>query len=181
MFSKLIAAAAIVLTMSAPAFAADSGNLQLFREVSKQVLRYPHFTVFDNVQAEVNQGVVTLTGKVTMPYKSTDLEKRVAKLTGVNQVVNQIAVLPVSQFDDQLRYRIARAIYSNPNFWNYGLGPNPPIHIVVDHSRVTLEGVVLNDMDRLIARTIATQQFGVMSVKNDLKTDAEIREAIERS
>jgi len=36
-------------------------------------------------------------------------------------------------------------------------------------------------MDRLIARTIATQQFGVMSVKNNLKTDAEARDALEKA
>ena len=34
-------------------------------------------------------------------------------------------VLPVSQFDDELRYRIARAIYSNSNFWNYAIMAEP--------------------------------------------------------
>jgi len=159
----------------------DRKDLQVFNDISKSVQRYSHFTVFDNVDASVKNGVVTLTGQVTMPFKREDIEKRVGKVDGVRQVNSKITVLPVSQFDDQLRYRIARAIYSNPNFWNYGLGPNPPIHIVVDHSHVTLEGVVLNDMDRLIARTIATQQFGVMSVKNNLKTDAEARDALEKA
>src|SRR4051812_18380258 len=108
MFARFVAAAAVVLAMSAPAFAADQGNLTVFRSVSDLVLRYPHFTVFDNIQAQVNEGVVTLTGKVTMPYKSSDIEKRVTKLKGVNQVVNRIEVLPVSQFDDELRLGIAR-------------------------------------------------------------------------
>jgi osmotically-inducible protein OsmY len=99
----------------------------------------------------------------------------------VRTVNDKIAVLPVSQFDDQLRYRLARAIYSNPNFWNYAIGPNPPIHIVVDHSHVTLEGVVLNDTDRVIANSIANTQFGVMSVKNNLKTEAEARDALEKT
>jgi len=179
MFRRFIAAAAVVLTMSAPAFAADQGNLQLFREVSKQVLRYPNFTVFDNVQAQVNEGVVTLTGKVTMPYKSSDLEKRVTKITGVNQVVNQIAVLPVSQFDNELRYRIASSIYNNSNFWNYAIMPNPPIHIVVEHGRVTLTGVVQSEVDRMLARSLATQ-FGALSVTNALKTDAEVRDSLEK-
>ena len=85
---------------------------------------------------------MTLTGKVTMPYKRDDIEKRVAKVDGVRRCSDQIEVLPVSQFDDQLRYRIARAIYSNSNFWNYAIMPNPPIHIVVEHGRVTLTGVV---------------------------------------
>lgn len=159
----------------------DRKDLQVFNDISKTVLRYSHFTVFDNVDASVKNGVVTLTGQVTMPFKREDIERRVARVDGVRHVNSKITVLPVSQFDDQLRYRIARAIYNNPNFWNYALGPNPPIHIVVDHSHVTLEGVVMNDMDRLIARSIATQQFGVMSVKNNLKTDAEARDAREKS
>ena len=179
MFARFIAAAAVVLTMSAPALAADTGNLQIFRNVSKQVLQYSHFTVFDNVQAEVNQGVVTLTGKVTMPYKATDIEKRVAKLTGVTQVNNQIETLPVSQFDDDLRRGIARAIYGNSNFWGYGSMVNPPIHIIVDHGHVTLEGVVNSNVDRVIARSLASG-FPAFSVTNNLKTDAEMKAQLEK-
>ena len=74
---------------------------------------------------------------------------------------NQIAVLPVSQFDDELRYRIARSIYGNSNFWNYAIMANPPIHIVVEHGRVTLTGVVQSEVDRMLARSLATQ-FGAL-------------------
>ena len=179
MFARFIAAAAVVLAMSAPAFAADSGNLQLFRDVSRQVLRYPHFTVFDNIQADVNEGVVTLTGKVTMPYKSTDIEKQVAKLAGVTQVVNRIEVLPVSQFDDDLRRGIARAIYGSANFFGYGSMVNPPIHIIVDRGHVTLEGVVNSNVDRAIARSLASG-FTAFSVTNNLKTDAEMKAEMEK-
>jgi|SRR6185436_1830557 osmotically-inducible protein OsmY len=179
MVARFIAAAAVVLAMSAPAFAADQGNLQVFRDVSRQVLRYPHFTVFDNIQAEVEQGVVTLTGKVTMPYKSTDIERQVAKLKGVTQVRNQIEVLPVSQFDDELRLGIARAIYGSSNFWGYGSMVNPPIHIIVDHGHVTLEGVVNSNVDRALARSLASG-FAAFSVTNNLKTDAEMKAELEK-
>ena len=179
MFARFIAAAAVVLAMSAPALAADQGNLQVFRDVSRQVLRYSHFTVFDNIQAEVNEGVVTLTGKVTMPYKSTDIQKQVGKLNGVTQVVNRIEVLPVSQFDDDLRRGIARAIYGNSNFWGYGSMVNPPIHIIVDRGHVTLEGVVNNNVDRAIARSLASG-FTAFSVTNNLKTDAEMKAELEK-
>lgn len=179
MFKRFIAAAAVVLAVSAPALAADQGNLQVFRDVSRQVLRYPHFTVFDNIQAEVNEGVVMLTGKVTMPYKSTDIERQVAKLSGVTQVVNRIEVLPVSQFDDDLRLGIARAIYGSSNFWGYGSMVNPPIHIIVDRGHVTLEGVVNSNVDRAIARSLASG-FTAFSVTNNLKTDAEMKVELEK-
>ena len=159
---------------------ADRKDLQVFNDVAKSVNRYVHFTIFDDVNANVKDGVVTLTGRVTMPYKRDDIMKRVSDVGGVREVRDNIEVLPVSQSDDRLRYRIARAIYSNPNFWNYAIGPNPSIHIIVEHGRVTLTGVVNSNVDRMLARSLV-DQFGVMSVKNDLKTDAEIREAIERS
>ena len=174
-------ALATLSTSVARADIGDRKDLQVFNDISKTVMRYTHFTVFDNVDASVKNGVVTLTGQVTMPFKRDDIEKRVAKIDGVKQVHDRITVLPASQFDDQLRYRLARAIYSNPNFWNYAIGPNQPIHIVVEHSRVTLEGVVLNDVDRAIARSIATSQFGVMSVNNNLKTEAEAHDAREKA
>ena len=172
-----------VMTLCANLAFADTGtrkDLQVFNDIASAVNRYPHFTIFDDVNAQVTDGVVTLTGRVTMPYKRDDIMKRVADVDGVREVRDQIEVLPVSSFDDQLRYQIARAIYSNPNFWNYAIGPNPSIHIIVEHGHVTLTGVVNNDVDRMLARSLVNQ-FGVMSVKNELKTDAEMREALEKS
>ena len=178
-------AVAVGLTLIASAAGADTGegrkDLQVFNDISKAVTRYAQFTIFDSVDANVKDGVVTLTGRVTMPYKKDAIEKRVAKIDGVRQVRDEITVLPVSQFDDRLRYRIARAIYGNPNFWNYAIMADPPVHIVVEHSRVTLTGVVQSEVERMVARSIAGSQFGVMSVVNNLKTDAEVKEALEKT
>jgi hyperosmotically inducible periplasmic protein len=173
---------ATALAMSANVVLASTGerkNLQVFNDISKTVNRYAYFSIFDDVDVAVNEGVVTLTGKVTMPYKRDEIGKRVAKIDGVSEVRNQIAVLPVSQFDDQLRYRIARSIYGSGHFVNYSR-VNPPIHVIVDHGRVTLTGVVNSEVDRMLARSLATQ-FGAFSVTNNLKTDAEVREALEKS
>ena len=157
-----------------PARAADKENLQLFRDVQRQVLQYPHFTIFDNVEAQVDRGIVTLIGKVTMPYKKSDIEKRVAKVDGVRELRNEIDVLPVSSFDDELRYKVSKAIYSNPSFWNYAAMANPPIHIIVEGGHVTLAGVVNSNVERALARSLATG-LGELSVTNALKTDAEIK------
>jgi hyperosmotically inducible protein len=183
-FKKLsmLAAAAMLTASVAGAQPSDSGerkDFQLFKDVANSVERYTQFTIFDDVNASVKDGVVTLSGKVTMPYKRNDIEKRVAKIDGVRSVRDEIEVLPVSQFDNELRYRIARSIYNNSNFWNYAIMPNPPIHIVVENGRVTLTGVVQNNVDRMLARSLATQ-FGALSVTNELKTDAEVRDALEK-
>lgn len=168
------------MARAASAGAADPKDLQLFNDVSKSVNRYAQFTIFDDVSARVKDGVVTLTGKVTMPYKREAIEKRVAKVDGVRWVHNTIDVLPVSQMDDRLRYQVARSIYGNANFWNYGLGPNPSIHVIVENGRVTLTGVVNSDVDRMMANSIALR-FNSFKVTNNLKTEAEIREELEQS
>jgi hyperosmotically inducible protein len=167
------------MASAVPSWAAQRENFELFQDVSQQVLRYPQYTIFDSLHAEVQDGVVTLTGKVTMPYKARDLEHRVAQVDGVRQVRNEITTLPVSSFDNDLRFRIARAIYGNSHFWRYGAMVNPPIHIIVDGGRVTLEGVVNSDMDRMLARSIASS-FNAFSVTSDLKTDAEVEQELER-
>jgi hyperosmotically inducible periplasmic protein len=185
MMKKLTAAAAgFLLTASvaiaAPTDGVERKDFQIFKDIASSVERYTRFTIFDDVSASVKDGVVTLTGRVTMPYKRDDIGRRVAGVDGVREVHNGIESLPVSQFDDELRYRIARAIYSNSNFWNYAIMPNPPIHIVVERGRVTLTGVVGSEVDRMLARSLASG-FGAFSVKSDLKTDAEVREALEKS
>ena len=184
MLTRLVLTAALVLGLGSQAIALERAlrapqgdlspskveNLQIFRDVSSQVLRYTQFTIFDSIHANVDNGIVTLTGKVTMPYKKNDIEKRVARVDGVREVHNQIEVLPVSIHDDELRYGIARAIYGNSAFWNYAAMANPPIHVIVEHGRVTLEGVVNNEVERMLARSLATS-FDAFSVTNNLKTE----------
>lgn len=159
---------------------AERKDLQVFNDISKAVNRYAYFTIFDDVNVEVRGGIVTLEGKVTMPYKKDDIAKRVAKVDGVRRVVDRIDVLPVSTWDEQLRYRIARAIYGNPHFWNYGASANPSIHIIVERGRVTLTGVVQSDVDRMLARSLVDQS-GVFSITNRLQTVAEARDELEQS
>lgn len=175
----LMAALGLVLVATTASAQPPRKDLQVFNDVAKEVRRYVHFTIFDDVNASVDSGVVTLTGKVTMPYKITDIEKRVARVDGVTAVRNQLTVLPVSIFDDELRYRISRAIYGNPSFWSYAAMVNPPIHIVVDRGHVTLTGTVNSSVERMLARSLATS-FGAFSVKNDLRTDAEVQMALEQ-
>jgi hyperosmotically inducible protein len=176
-------AAAIMLTLALlgtpAAFAQERENLQVFRDISNQVNRYTQFTIFDSVSASVHDGNVVLEGWVTMPYKKDDIERRVRKVDGVTAVTNNIEVLPVSQFDNELRFRIARAIYGNSSFWNYAAMANPPIHIIVNRGRVTLVGVVNSNVERVLARSLATG-FGAFDVKNELKTDAEVQAELEK-
>ena len=153
-------------------------DLQVFNDVADQVNRYTQLTVFDSISASVDEGRVVLTGWVTMPYKRDAIERRVRKVDGLMTVENKIEVLPVSIFDDELRFKVARAIYGHSLFWSYASMANPPIRVVVNRGHVTLEGVVQSNVERMLARSLASG-LGAFDVKNDLKTDAEVRESME--
>ncbi|HEY7499362.1 MAG TPA: BON domain-containing protein [Vicinamibacterales bacterium] len=170
----LIPALLVCSAIATTAAAQDRFDVRIATEIGRQIDRYPQFTIFDDVNGSVEEGVVTLAGKVTMPYKKSEIEKRAAAVEGVRRVVNNIGVLPVSPYDEELRLRIARAIYGNSAFWRYGASANPPIHIIVENGHVTLTGVVNSNVDRALARSLATG-FGELSVTNALRTDAEMR------
>jgi hyperosmotically inducible protein len=186
MTRTLAAVAALFITLgtlssaSAQTLSQDE-RLALFKAAQREVLGYSQFGIFDSVHARVgDNGVIELTGKVTMPYKRTAIERRVSRAAGIRGLVNRIEVLPVSQFDDRLRLQIARALYSNPHFIGYGHRANPPVHIIVEHGRVTLDGVVNSNVDRMLARSIASSFLSLGPINVQLKTNAEAREEMEK-
>jgi hyperosmotically inducible protein len=179
-FIQAAIAAFVVALAPGAAWAAppERPDAQIFKDVAAKVTNYSRFTVFDDIRGSMDHGVLTLSGKVTMPFKRDDLARLAAHVPGVTRVVNKIEVLPVSMFDDQLRYQIAHAIYDNPSFWHYASMVNPPIHIVVEHGRVTLTGVVNNDVERMLARSLASG-FMAFSVTSELRTDKEAKVELE--
>jgi len=62
-------------------------------------------------------------------------------------------VLPLSTFDDHIRWAAASTIYRDPMFTAYAIQANPPIHIIVENGKVTLKGVVATPMEKQIAET----------------------------
>jgi hyperosmotically inducible periplasmic protein len=169
-FRLIVASVIATLALASGAAAQDRRDQRLADEISASVRRYPQFTIFDDVSGHVEDGVVVLTGKVTMPYKKTAIERAVARIDGVREVQSVITILPVSNYDDDLRRRVARAIYGSPSFWTYAAMANPPIHIIVENGRVTLTGVVNSSIERAMARSLATG-LGELSVVNELRTD----------
>jgi hyperosmotically inducible protein len=145
---------------------------RLVREVRHELVMLPYYGVFDNLAYRVDGGAVTLTGEVTRPTLKSDAENVVKHIEGVQRVVNNIRVLPLSPNDDRIRLAEYRAIYGDPTLSRYGLQAVPPIHIIVDNGNVTLEGVVANEADKNMANLRANGVAGVFSVKNDLRVGA---------
>jgi len=123
---------------------------------------------FNAIALNVQNGVVTLNGDVR-DYPARDSALAIAETTpGVKEVVDNINVLPTSPMDDDIRVRVARAIYGNGSLSKYALDPQKPIRIVVDKGHVTLYGVVDNQMDKQIAEQQAKSVPNVFSVDDKL-------------
>ena len=144
---------------------------KLGERVGDQMRRSTYFTVFDEVQIGVDNGVVTLTGYVTQPIKSDDLARRAAHVDGVREFVNRLEVLPASLSDDRLRTIIANTLYRDPAFSNYASQAVPPVHIIVRNSSVLLTGVVNNEVERRQAENIVRHIPGIIGVQNTLRVE----------
>jgi hyperosmotically inducible protein len=144
---------------------------QIFGRARHQVLTYYAYTIFDNVQLQAQGDKLIVSGQVTQPFKKSDLGNILARVRGVATLENDLEVLPVSTFDDHLRYVLARAIYGQSGFELYAVQANPPIHIIVDNGHVTLEGAVGNELDKTIAGMTARSVGLSFSVTNNLRVD----------
>ena len=143
----------------------------LAAEVGKSMRRYAHYTVFDYLDGRIDGGVVTLIGKVTPERdKAGELFERVAKIPGVQDVQNQIETMTPSSGDNNLRRVLARAIFGNPHFQRFSTQPNPPFHIIVENSTVTLIGYVQSEIERREMEQIVRHTFGILRVVNQLQT-----------
>ena len=153
----------IVVSSAAP-------DAQLAAQLDRKLYfdRIGYDNLFNYVTASVKDGVVTLNGETRTPV-SHDSALAIANfMPGVKDVVDNIKVLPVSNFDDQIRLRTARAVYGSATLGKYGTDPARPIRIVVDNGHVSLYGTVDSAMDKQIAGMRASQVFGVFSVQNNL-------------
>ena len=159
---------------NAPATQSDNAvaNSAVANKVRHEILVYPHYRIWDNIEFQVTDGNVVLTGAVTQPYKKTDLGRIVQHVPGVTSVTNQLEVLPLSPMDSQLRVQVARAIYSDPTLSMYANRALPPIHVIVDNGRVSLEGVVRTEMEKGVAGVRAASaglSFG--PITNNLRVE----------
>jgi hyperosmotically inducible periplasmic protein len=141
----------------------------LANQVRHQLVMLPWLSVFDNLEYSVQGNKVVLAGQVVRPVLKDEAASAVKHIEGVEEVDNQIEVLPVSNFDDQIRRAELREIYSFPSLQRYGLGTIPGIHIIVNNGHVTLEGAVDNQTDKNVAGIRANSVPNVFSVTNNLR------------
>lgn len=166
---SLAAATSIAIAAPTTSSSRSASDAQAQNKVRKELVTLPYYGVFDNLAYQIDGNTVTLYGQVVRPITRKDAERRVARIEGVDRVINNIEVLPVSGFDDSIRARTYRAVFRSGSLYRYAMGANPSIHIVVKGGHVTLEGVVSNQMDSQLAYMAANGVPGVFSVTNNLR------------
>jgi hyperosmotically inducible periplasmic protein len=187
--------AAIAQAAPAPTWSQED-TLRIVQEVQKKLAGLPTFGVFDWITFGVQGKTIVLKGYASRPTLKSDAENAVKRIKGVENVINQIEVLPNSPNDDRIRAAVYNRIYTQPTLAKYNanqgslaraLGPggrsvalmaggitnDPPIgfhaiHLIVKNGNVALYGVVNNEMDKTIAGMQANAAPGAFSVDNDL-------------
>ena len=139
--------------------------------VRHELVMLPFLSVFDDITFRVDGSTVTLAGEVHRPSLKKSADRVVARIEGIDSVVNEIEVLPTSPYDDRIRLRVLRALYGHPALDRYSLGAQPAIRIIVKRGDVRLEGVVNRELEKNVATLQANAVPGVFSVTNNLKVE----------
>jgi osmotically-inducible protein OsmY len=163
------------------------------RSVRRALERLPYYGVFDFIAFGVNRGTVKLVGYSYQGRLKNDAEMATKRAKGVDEVKNEIEVLPVSQHDDEIRWATFYRIYTDDFLSRYapggvhqvlqelrdeahfpGMQPVGiyPIHIIVKNGRTMLLGIVDSALDRQLAEVRAREVTGVFAVENGLTVAA---------
>jgi hyperosmotically inducible protein len=186
---------AFVLAGAPPPLGADEKSS--VEEIRRELLQLPYYGVFDFLAFSYEKGTVTLMGYAYHSTLKHDAARGAKRASGVDQVIDQIEELPVSQFDDELRWRTYYAIYRDPFLSRYapgggmlwghrhsfgggfhamsfgrfsGMEPlgDYPLHIIVKNGKITLLGVVDTEGDKTVAGMRAREVPGSFGVENEL-------------
>ena len=169
-------------------------------QIRKELLQLPYYGVFDFLAFSYDKGTVRIMGYAYHTTLKHDAVRAAKRASGVDQVIDEIEELPLSQFDDELRWKAYYAIYRDPFLSRYapgggllwghrhpfgggfhamdlrrfpGMEPlgDYPLHIIVRHGSITLLGVVDNESDKVVAGMRAREVPGSFGVENELVVD----------
>ncbi len=156
-----------LLTVAGPSVPDEQIEQKLAKKL--RYVRVGYDNTFDYFALGVKDGVVTVEGQDRTGVGRDEALFDIANMPGVKDVVDRVSIEPVSQFDDGLRLRALRVIYSDSVLSKYAMDPARPIRIIVTNGHVTLYGSVDNKMDKDLAGIKANQLPGAFSVDNKLE------------
>jgi osmotically-inducible protein OsmY len=165
-------------------------------EAMANVYRLRSYTAFDWISARYLKGTLTLQGYARTPQLKQEATTAARKAAGIDDVINNIEVLPAHQGDDNIRVRAYAAIYGSSALEQYNRGGQfttadrealldsirfgvdaadiargpHAIHIIVNGARVLLLGQVRTSGDKQIAEAAVRSLSGILGVKSELRT-----------
>ncbi|MBD3321676.1 MAG: BON domain-containing protein [Chitinivibrionales bacterium] len=132
------------------------------------------------ITAEVDSGIVTLSGSIDNILSRDYAVKAVQSMRGVRGVVNDMRVVPVQRRDIDIRRNVLRALSDNPATGVLS------IDVQVDGGEVILEGQVDSWGEKEMCEKVAKGVSGVREIENELaivyeelRPDNEIKAEIE--
>jgi len=114
---------------------------------------------YKDVHAEVEDGIVTLTGKVELESSRSALKNKIRHIAHVAGVRNQIALFPPPVADEVLLHRLSATLRDA----GYG-----DVKIAVHNGAVVVTGIVRTEKDRNWATQLVWQTDGVREVQAEL-------------
>src|SRR5271166_1745815 len=152
----------VLLSMTAMA-ATGRYDQQIQQTVSEKI---HHAKQLQSVNSSVEDGIVTLTGTVSLYQEKLDAAKKVKKLAHVSGVRNDIVVAGETVPDGQLQQKLARKLAYDrvgyfDNTFNY-------LALSVKDGVVTLSGDTVWDVPKDSAMAIVASTPGVKDVVNDV-------------
>ena len=117
-----------------------------------------------SVSSSVEDGIVTLTGTVSLYQDKLDAAKKIGKLANVSGVRNDIAVAGEAVPDGQLQRKLARKLaYDRVGYYDNAFNY---LALSVKDGAVTLNGDTVNDVAKDSALAIVARTPGVKDVVN---------------
>ena len=169
LFALSLAVMAFSVTGIMAATVSGESQKTLEKQIQTKILTMPYYGVFDSIAFQIDGGTVILSGKVYNGINRKTAQSRVSRLKGVTEVINNIEILPPSNFDDRIRRATVRGLLNTGGIYRFLIGPTPSMRIIVDNGHLTLEGNVATKGDVRIAYIVARGVPGVFSVTNNLK------------
>ncbi len=171
-FIKLFALTAIIVLsisgLNAQNFAGPrKPERTIEQQIAGKLINLTHYGVFDHITFHINNGTVTLNGKVNSIGVKDEAKRAISGMPGVTNVVNNIEQLPPSPFDNEIRRKALRTFEDRGPAW-YFATPRPEVRIIVENGRITLEGYVSNSSASNTLNILANGISGVFSVQNNL-------------
>jgi len=157
----------LVFALALPA--ADPSKLQ--EQVDLELRLLPYISQFDYIEAKI-EGVQVVLGGYTVRAENVDeAERTVAKINGVESVVNEIEVLPSSASDRRIRASLYNKMQRQlPRYFR---GSIAKIRLVVKNGSVLLKGEVGRPSERDTATAVARSIEGVAVLQNDITVRTE--------